>query len=208
MVSQGRIGIDREKDMLRMGCERELVDSAMIESREACEMGAEWCCRQALAQLSMAPFLRGLGRDEDSIRQALALLIIRTAYHSSEYKSLRIMREMSAVCELSGIPAARYNKHKVYDMPLALYRIKQELESRLSDRTSHLFNLQGGIVLFDLTSSYFEGRKEGSRLARHGRSKEKRSDANLAVLALVVNAEGFNIYSSILEGNTSDPSSL
>lgn len=208
MVSQGRIDIDREKDMLRIERERKLVDSATIENREAREMGAEWCCHQALAQLGMASFLRRQGWDEDSVRQALALLITRTVYHSSEYKSLRIMQETSAVCELSGISAAGFNKHKVYDIPLALYKIKQELETHLSDRTNHLFNLQDRIVLFDLTNSYFEGRKEGSRLARYGRSKEKRSDAKLVVLALVVNTEGFIKYSSILEGNTSDPSSL
>ena len=55
---------------------------------------------------------------------------------------------------------------------------------------------------------YFEGRKEGSVKARHGCSKEKRSDCKLPVLALCINAEGFIRYSSILAGNTSDPDSL
>jgi hypothetical protein len=44
MASQGRIGIDREKDMLRIESERKLVDSETTENREAREMGAEWCC--------------------------------------------------------------------------------------------------------------------------------------------------------------------
>jgi transposase len=47
-----------------------------------------------------------------------------------------------------------------------------------------------------------------SSLAKFGRSKEKRSDAKLVVLAMVINAEGFIKYSSLLEGNTSDPSTL
>ncbi len=63
-------------------------------------------------------------------------------------------------------------------------------------------------MLFDLTNFYFEGRKEGSRKARHGRSKEKRSDCKLLVLALCINPEGFIRYSSILAGNTSDPDTL
>jgi hypothetical protein len=151
MVSQGRIDIDREKDMHRIERERKLVDPETIENREARELGADWFCHQALVQLDMAPFLRRQGWDEDSVRQALSLLIVRTVYHSSEYKSLRIMQETSAVCELCGIPVSGFNKHNVYDIPLALYKIKQELETHLSDKTNHLFNLQDRIVLFDLT---------------------------------------------------------
>lgn len=63
-------------------------------------------------------------------------------------------------------------------------------------------------MLFDLTNFYFEGRKDGSKKAQFGRSKEKRSDCKLLVLALCINAEGFIRYSSILAGNTSDPDSL
>jgi hypothetical protein len=99
----------------------------------------------------------------------------------------------------------RFGKSMLISTLDALFSGRKEL---LSDRTSHLFNLQDRIVLFDLTDSCFEGRREGSRLARYGRSKEKRSDAKPVVPALVVNTEGFIKYSSILEGNTSDPSSL
>jgi transposase len=46
-------------------------------------------------------------------------------------------------------------------------------------------------MLYDLTNAYFEGRKEGSKLAQYGRSKEKRNDAKLVVLALAMNPEEF-----------------
>lgn len=52
-------------------------------------------------------------------------------------------------------------------------------------------------MFYDLTNTYFEGRKTGSALAKFGRSKEKRTDAKLVVLALVVNPEGFIKYSAI-----------
>ncbi|GAB1415131.1 hypothetical protein MASR2M117_14550 [Paludibacter sp.] len=63
-------------------------------------------------------------------------------------------------------------------------------------------------MLFDLTNFYFEGSKRGSKKAKFGRSKEKRSDCRLLVLALAINTEGFIRYSSILSGNTADPDSL
>ena len=90
----------------------------------------------------------------------------------------------------------------------ALYKLKDKLEDHLCRRTDSLFNATSRIALFDLTNFYFEGRKEGSRKARHGRSKEKHSDCRLLVLALCINAAGFIRYSCILAGNTADPDSL
>ena len=60
----------------------------------------------------------------------------------------------------------------------------------------------------DLTNFYFEGRKDASKKAQYGRSKEKRSDCKLLVLALAINTDGFIRYSAVLEGNTADPKSL
>lgn len=208
MVSQNKIDIDRKKDELRIRAERNFLFGDTLEGREAREMGAEWCCYQAVEQLGVAGLLRKEGWDEEFISKALASLITRTVYHASEYKSLRLMRENSAVCELLGFPASDMNTHNIYDIPLEFYKIKQSLESHLSNKTNHLFNLQDRIVLFDLTNSYFESSKKSSKLAKFGRSKEKRSDAKLVVLAMVINEEGFIKYSSVLEGNTSDPSSL
>ncbi|MDR2125920.1 MAG: IS1634 family transposase, partial [Prevotellaceae bacterium] len=89
-----------------------------------------------------------------------------------------------------------------------LYEVKTKLEDYLSFRTNELFDIEDKIILYDLTNTYFEGRMVNSRISKFGRSKEKRSDAKLIVLALVVNPEGFIKYSSILEGNVSDCSTL
>ena len=83
-----------------------------------------------------------------------------------------------------------------------------KLESHLCRKTDDLFNITNRIAIFDLTNFYFEGRKDDSKKAQFGRSKEKRSDCKLLVLALCINKEGFIRYSSILAGNTADPNSL
>ena len=64
------------------------------------------------------------------------------------------------------------------------------------------------IILYDLTNTYFEGRMQGTKIAKFGRSKEKRSDARLVVLAVVVNREGFLKYSNIYQGNMADCKTL
>jgi len=96
----------------------------------------------------------------------------------------------------------------LYRISTKLYNEKEALEQYLSFRTNELFDIEDRIMLYDLTNTYFEGRKTGSKLAKFGRSKEKRSDAKLVVLALVVNPEGFIKYSAILQGNMSDPATL
>jgi hypothetical protein len=62
-----------------------------------------------------------------------------------------------------------------------------ELEQYLSTLTNELFDLNDKIILYDLTNTYFEGRMQNSKIAKFGRSKEKRKDARLIVLAVVIN---------------------
>lgn len=75
-------------------------------------------------------------------------------------------------------------------------------------KTNELFDISDKIVLYDLTNTYFEGQYSNSKLARYGHSKEKRNDARLVVLALVVNIYGFIKYSCIYEGDMTDVESL
>jgi hypothetical protein len=112
------------------------------------------------------------------------------------------------VCEVTGYGIEKVTKDRLYQISKKLYSEKEALEQHLSVRTNQLFDIEDRIMLYDLTNTYFEGRKQGSKLARYGRSKEKRNDAKLVVLGLVVNPEGFIKYSSILEGNTADSKTL
>ena len=186
-----------------------LVEVDTMKHTDAREVGAEWMCLQAIRELELDRFLEKEGWSEVQINTALAHLITRTVYSPSELKSMDIMRENSAVCELlSGNQQWQPGYHHIYNVAPSLYELKDKLETHLCNTTDTLFNLTNTIAIFDLTNFYFEGRKEGSRKAQFGRSKEKRSDCKLLVLALCINKEGFIRYSSILEGNTSDPASL
>ena len=204
-------GIDAVKTTMeesRKQAER-LVDVNTIKHTDAREIGAEWVCLQVIRELEIDRFLQREGWSEKQIDTTLAHLIIRTIYSPSELKSMRIMDENSAVCELvSGNQEWRPGFQSIYKVAPSLYELKEKLESHLCQKTDDLFNITNRIVLFDLTNFYFEGRKDNSKKARFGRSKEKRSDCRLLVLALCINKEGFIRYSSILAGNTADPDSL
>lgn len=209
IVEKGKLDvIERERNAEEKKAER-LVDIDTVEHKEAREAGAEWVCLQAIRELGLDTFLEREEWPETRLHTALSVLITRSIYTCSELKSIRVMEENSAVCELvSGKKDWRPAFRAVYEVAPALYWLKDKLEDYLCRKTDSLFNTTNRIVLFDLTNFYFEGRKEGSRKAAFGRSKEKRGDCKLLVLALCVNEEGFIRYTSILPGDTSDPSSL
>ena len=184
------------------------VDTDTLEHKDARDIGAEWLCLQAIRQLEFDKFLLSLGWSREDVKIAIAHLIVRTVYTPSELKSMRIMRDNSAVCQLLDLAMDAVTHRKVYSVADWFLKEKVKIEKYLCHKTDDLFKPTNRIMLFDLTNFYFEGRKENSRKAKFGRSKEKRSDCKLLVLALAINTDGFIRYSSVLEGNTADPKSL
>ena len=190
------------------GRDWQTIDMNSMAHADAREIGVEWLCYQCLEQLGVSECLRGQGWDEDSVRLALTHIISRAAYPASELCTSRRIRENSAVCEVTGFPLSRINKDCLYRIIRRLYGIHAEMEKFLSQKTNELFDFEDKIILYDLTNTYYEGQMPGSRIAKHGRSKEKRSDCKLIVLGLVVNQAGFIKYSGLLEGNISDPATM
>ena len=209
MKRKGTIDAARESYEESVRKTRRLVDINTIEHTDAREVGAENVCLQAIRELQIDKFLQQRGWSERKIQSTLSSLIIRTVYASSEWKTLRLMEVNSAAMELqTGNFGDCPTQREVYAAAPELYAMKEELERHLCRRTDSLFNLTNRIMLFNLTNFYFEGSKRQSAKAKFRRSKEKRSDCKLLVLALAINTEGFIRYSSILEGNTADPQSL
>ncbi|HZH72640.1 MAG TPA: IS1634 family transposase [Mariniphaga sp.] len=134
--------------------------------------------------------------------------MLHTVYPASELKTVSYIKENSAISEVTGFDKEKVTKDKLYGISHKLYSVKDQLEQYLSRQTNELFDLEDKIILYDLTNTYFEGRMLGSRIAKFGRSKEKRSDARLVVLAVVINREGFLKYSNIYQGNMADCKTL
>jgi len=211
MVAEKRIDVSRESKTPNNsynGKDFRVIDINSIKNKDIREIGGEWLSFQAIKQLRIATYLEQQGWASEDIKLALTHIISRAVYPASEAKTARWIKENSAVCEVTGFDIEKVSKDRLYDISLKLYKEKDGLEQYLSSTTNELFDIEDRIMLYDLTNTYFEGRKTGSKLAKFGRSKEKRSDAKLVVLALVVNPEGFIKYSAILEGNMSDPATL
>lgn len=184
------------------------IDLNSIETEEVKELGSEWLCYQAIEELGLRKFLEQQGWDKWQIEVALIHLISKAVYPASEHKTEQWIHENSSVAELFSVESLKINRHHLYEVSRRLYGVKEKIEPFLSSKTNELFDLQDKIILYDLTNTYFEGRKVDSSLAQFGRSKEKRSDAKLIALALVTNAEGFVKYSKIYKGNIADCQTL
>jgi hypothetical protein len=182
MISENRIDVfveKKDKKANRNGKDLQMIDLNSIRNKDVREIGAEWLSYQAMRQLQIAPFLESLGWIEDQIKLAQTHIISRAVYPASELETTRWIRENSAVCEVTGYDIGQITKDRLYAVSKKLYAQKEALEQHLSVCTNEWFDIQDKIILYDLTNTYFEGRKQGSKLAKYGRSKEKRSDAKL-----------------------------
>jgi hypothetical protein len=186
----------------------DVVDINTLEHEQVREIGAEWLCYQGIEQLGLPGFLSGQNWDQKKIRRGLLGLVSRCIFPESEHKTESWISKNSAVAELFDFEPDTVTRHHLYFMAHQWYKIKEATEIHLSKITNELFDLEDKIILYDLTNTYFEGRKTNSEIARFGQSKEKRKDAKLAALALVVNAEGFVKYSQLYPGNIADCKTL
>ncbi len=185
-----------------------LVKADTIKHKEAREIGTEWICANTWNQLQLTELFENLGWSEEKIQLAMTQVISRAVYPGSELATSKWIKDNSAICDITGYDIDKITKDKLYQSALDLYKHKAIIEKHLSTTTNELFDLQDRIMLYDLTNTYFEGTKRNSQLAKYGRSKEKRNDAKLVVLAMVINIEGFIKYSAIHEGNYADTSDI
>jgi hypothetical protein len=206
LVAENKIDVLKQ---VQQSCgDWERVDLNTLRNSDVRELGSEWMSLQALRELGIDQFLRTRGWDEENIQLALSHIVSRAVYPASELKTTRFLKENTSICELTGYPLEKITKNRLYKMSKKLYHEKELLELYLSKKTNTLFDLDDKIILYDLTNTYFEGSKRHSSIARFGRSKEKRNDCPLIVLALVVNVEGFIKYSTIFSGNMADCKTL
>ena len=128
----------------------------------------------------------------------------------SEWRLHRQWFERSAMADLLGEDFSLVEIHKLYECHDRLLAHKAALFGHLQERWKDLFNARFEVLLYDLTSTYFESEppenEEDKR--RFGYSRDKRSDCVQVVVALVVTPEGFPLAYEVLAGNTSDKTTL
>ena len=179
-----------------------------LTNHEPRVIGPEVVCRSTANRLGLMEFLLSNGFDRQEAELAVMQVIARAIYPYSEYRTVKYLRENTALAEMFHIPKEKLTKDALYKSALRLWDVHRRMEDWLHERVTSMFHLEEKILLLDITNTYMEGRMEGSKLCRFGRSKEKRSDCRLVVLAAVVNTEGLIVRTMIYEGNRQDVTTL
>ena len=185
----------------------EQVDVNSLITNDAKTVGAEHVAINQMDEYGFDKIVKGLGFTEEQITYCKMLIVGRMVHPGSERETVRWLSETSGVGELLGAGV------KLYDMALhrtavLLWENHAAIEQELSKRAREIFSLKETVILYDLTNTYFEGSKRGSKVARHGKSKERRNGCPLITLSLTIDEEGFPKQSKVWEGNVSESDTL
>jgi len=178
------------------------------------QWGANWVFTLLWEQLKLEPFWRTRLRPSREHTSWYHLLMVLCAYRlidpGSEWRLHREWYQKSAMGDLLNEDFALVAKDNLYRCLDKLVAHKSALFSYLQERWQDLFGITYEVLLYDLTSTYFESDPpfpEGDP-RQFGYSRDKRSDCVQVVIALVVTPEGFPLAYEVLPGNTSDKTTL
>jgi transposase len=188
------------------------VKLSAMELRRPRAFGNCWLACELWQQLGLAGFWEERlppGREEVPWTKVLQLLVVNQLVDpGSEFRLHRQWFDHSAMDELLGVDFAVAEKDRLYRCLDRLLVHKKELFLFLKDRWRNLFNARFDVLLYDLTSTYFEGECEQNPKARRGYSRDGRPDCLQVVIALVVTPDGFPLAYEVMDGNTADKTTL
>jgi transposase len=136
------------------------------------------------------------------------LVLARLCEPSSELHIAEDWYRRTALADLLGVDEEKVNEQRLYRALDVLLPHKDALTEHLKQRAGELFGVTYDLLLYDLTSTYFEGQAKGNRLARRGHSRDHRPDCKQVCIALVVTREGFPVAYQVFPGNMADARTL
>ena len=202
-------------------CAAEISDESIVRVRlselRLCrprQWGACWLVVQLWRELELDRFWRdrlGISRKGTRWDEVLLVLVAyRLIAPGSEWRLHRQWFGQSALGDLLSADSSLADSHKLYGCHDLLLEHKQALFDHLIGRWRDLFNLTFEVLLYDLTSTYFESNPPADEndKRRFGYSRDKRSDCVQVVIALIVTPQGFPLAYEVFAGNTKDSTTL
>ncbi|MBI3680261.1 MAG: IS1634 family transposase [Acidobacteria bacterium] len=168
-----------------------------------------WVLWQALGLDRVCRELLPRGRQGMNWANLAAVLVIaRLCEPSSELHIAEDWFRRTALEDILGIPASRLYDEQLYRALDKLLPHKEALEEHLKQRLGELFAVEYDLLLYDLTSTYFEGEAAYNPLAQRGYSRDHRPDCKQVNIAVIVTREGIPLGHEVFAGNVSDVKTL
>ena len=184
------------------------VDIHGVRVERSCQFGGCWLGLTLLRRLGLPQLLAGLlpsGREGISWSVMTQVLVLgRMVEASSELRLAEHTYEASALAELLGVPAEKINEDRLYRTLDRILPHKAALEKHLQQRLGELFRLDYDLLLYDVTSTYFEGEAAANPQAQRGYSRDHRPDCKQVNIAMVVSRSGLPLGYEVFAGNRSD----
>jgi transposase len=188
------------------------VNLAGLELRRPRPFGNCWLASALWRQLGLTEFWQerlAAGREDISWEKVLRLLVVnRLLEPGSEFRVHRHWFVESAMDALLETDFAVAGKDRLYRCLDRIVEHKQELFVHLKQKWAELFAADFEVLLYDLTSTYFEGEMEECGKAKRGYSRDSRPDCVQVVIALIVTPDGFPLAYEVMDGNTSEQKTL
>jgi len=184
------------------------VDLKKVRVERCLEFGGPWLGLQILRRLEWIDFLEEImpsGREDIPWPLMAAVLVLcRLCRPSSELYIAEHFYDRTALADLLGVPAAKINEDRLYRALDRVFFHKDALQIFLKNRLGSLFNLEYDLLLYDVTSTYFEGQAHGNPKAQRGYSRDHRPDCKQVCIAMVVTREGMPLGYETFAGNRAD----
>ena len=188
------------------------VDLKRVAIERSREFGGPWLGLELCRRLGLVEFLeRAMASGREEIPwpvMALVLVLGRLCEPSSELHLAEHFYEASALADLLGVPAEKVNEDRLYRALDQLLPHKEALEKHLKERLGEMFDLDYDLLLYDVTSTYFEGEAAANPLAQRGYSRDHRPDCKQVNIALVVSRCGMPLGYEVFAGNRADVTTL
>jgi transposase len=183
------------------------IDTGSIQLSEALLLGPAYVGVELWKKLGLEEILTGCGFSERRCRLACVQVIARLVAPASELATAAWVSRTGLTALLrEGL--SYVNKDALYRVSDQLWEKREKIESMLTGRERTLFDLQQCFILYDLSSTYFEGLCASNPKAKRGYSRDKRGDCKQVVVGMVLDEAGFPKASEIYEGNKTDKTTL
>ena len=179
------------------------VKTSGVKCQDLRKAGPLHVGHQMWQRLQMESVLKAVGLSAPARKLTELMTLNRLVNPCSELAMVGWSRR-EAIDDILGVESETLNEDKFYRNMDKLHGHRMEIERELYAREKALFNLEGSLVLYDLTNTYFEGQAARNPKAKRGHSKEKRTDCKLVAMGLMLDADGFPIGHEVYAGNTID----
>ena len=213
-LAQSFVGVSRQPDLFEDDAPTEPIRVQLtgLQLERSRRFGDVWLALQLWQALGLDVWLAeriAPGHEDIPWNEMAAVLVLaRLCEPSSELHIAEDWFRRTALDDLLGLPVEKINDDRLYRALDRLLPHKDDLEQFLQQRLGTLFKLEYDLLLYDVTSTYFEGQANANTLAARGHSRDHRPDCKQVCIGLVVTREGYPLGYEIFPGNKHDSKTL